>query len=221
MAIPESAGGSPSEPATPAGWQLPFAEPARPRIRSPRGCGGGAAAGPRGEDRSIGESRLRFPPPEGWWDARKTGHSARAWIDVLCVRPCCAKVETGHGPVGLVHARSEDLKDATSGDDGSSRLTRARALWSRVRHAYVQREIGETGNEHRGPVEGVRCVITEHTPISEPSWHENVLGIDTGAHIGDRGYGRLTLARIDARAIETWSIERREPGRERRHRTVK
>ena len=80
------------------------------------------------------------------------------------------------------------------------------ALWSRVRHGYIPREIGETGHEHLGPVEGVRCVVTGHTPGPEPAWHENVLGIDTGVHIEARGYGQLTNARIDRKRIETSSF---------------
>ena len=151
----------------------------------------------------------------GWWDARKPGHHAQAWIDVLCVLPFCAKVETEHGPVGLVHACPvhpswEELEDTITRTDKSSRLTRERALWSRVRHGLVQREIGETGNEHLGPVEGVRCVITGHTPVPEPVWHENVLGVDTGVHIAKRGYGRLTVARIDVKEIQTSSFDRLE-----------
>ena len=82
------------------------------------------------------------------------------------------------------------------------------AIWSRVRHGHLQREIGETGNEHMGPVDGVRCVITGHTPVPEPVWHENVLAIDTSVHIDDRGYGHLTIARIDGNEIETWSFDR-------------
>ena len=69
-------------------------------------------------------------------------------------------------------------------------LTRARVLWSRVYHGHLQREIGEKGNEHLGPVEGVRCVVTGRTSVPEPTWHENVLGIDTGVHIDGRGSGR-------------------------------
>ena len=151
----------------------------------------------------------------GWWDARKPNHSARSWIDVLCALPFCAQVETGFGPVGLVHAcpvheRWQDLEDAIGDDGDAGHLTRARALWSRVRHGHLQREIGETGNEHLGPVAGVRCVVTGHTPIPEPAWHENVLGIDTGVHIEGRGYGRLTITRIDAKEIETASFARHE-----------
>ena len=77
-----------------------------------------------------------------------------------------------------------------------------------MRHGYLQREIGETGNEHLGPVAGVRAVVTGHPPVPEPVWHENVLGIDTGVHIDDRGYGRLTIARIDGEKVETLSFER-------------
>ena len=61
------------------------------------------------------------------------------------------------------------------------------SLWSRVYHGHLQREIGEKGNEHLGPVEGVRCVVTGRTSVPKPTWHENVLGIDTGVHIGGRG----------------------------------
>ena len=121
--------------------------------------------------------------------------------------------ETRGGPVGLVHAapvhgRWHDVEEWVHGDEDLSHLTRTRALWSRVRHGYVQREIGETGHEHLGTVEGVRAVVTGHTPVPEPVWHENVLGIDTGVHIDERGYGRLTIARIDGKEIETLSFDR-------------
>ena len=42
----------------------------------------------------------------------------------------------------------------------------------------------------------------------EPTWHENVLGIDTWVHIAERGYGRLTIARIDGKEIEISSFDR-------------
>ena len=45
-------------------------------------------------------------------------------------------------------------------------------------------------------------------PVTEPTWHENVLGIDTGVHIDQRGYHRLTIARIDGEESETWSFAR-------------
>ena len=148
-----------------------------------------------------------------WWETRKPGHSARSWMAVLCGLPWCARVATRDGWVGLVHAspvhaRWQDLEEWVHGDEDLSHHTRARALWSRVRHGYVQREFGETGHEHMGEVEGVRCVVTGHTPVPEPVWHENVLGIDTGVHIEDRGYGRLTIARIDGKEIETRSFDR-------------
>ena len=148
-----------------------------------------------------------------WWDPRRPNHNARAWMSVLGGLTFCARVNTRHGAVGLVHAcpvhaRWQDLEDGIAGSDDASHLTRVRALWSRVRHGYVQREIGETGEEHLGPVEGVRYVVTGHTPVPERVWHENVIGIDTGVHIEKRGYGRLTIARIDTKEIETWSFER-------------
>ena len=148
-----------------------------------------------------------------WWRATSRNQSANAWLEVLRGLPFCARVETASGPVGLVHAcpvhgRWQDLEEWVHGEEDLSHLTRVRAVWSRVRHGYRQREIGETGHEHLGPVEGVHAVVTGHTPVPEPSWHENVLGIDTGVHIDDRGYGRLTVARIDGKEIETWSFER-------------
>ena len=36
----------------------------------------------------------------------------------------------------------------------------------------------------------------------------NVLGIDTGVHIDHRGYGRLTIAQINGKEIETLSFNR-------------
>ena len=50
--------------------------------------------------------------------------------------------------------------------------------------------------------------VTGHSPVPESRWHENVLGIDTGVQIDERGYGRLTIARIEGKQIETWSFER-------------
>ena len=149
----------------------------------------------------------------GWWNARKPGHSANAWIGLLKGLPWCAAVETASGPVGLVHAcpvhaRWQDLEERVRGNEVLSHLTRDRALWSRVRHGHLQREIGETGDEHLGPVAGVRAVVTGHTPVREPTWHENVLAVDTGVHIEERGYGRLTIARIDGKEIETSTFAR-------------
>ena len=54
----------------------------------------------------------------------------------------------------------------------------------------------------------MRAVVTGHTPVTEPTWHENVLGVDTGVHIAERGYGRLTIARIAGKEIEAESFDR-------------
>ena len=104
----------------------------------------------------------------GWWDARKPGHDAGSWMALLCELPFCARVKSQSGWVGLVHAapvhaRWQDLEEWVNGDEDLSHLTRTRALRSRVRHGLVQREIGESGHEHLGPVEGVRCVIIPDT----------------------------------------------------------
>ena len=158
----------------------------------------------------------------GWWKPKSPYHGATAWIDVLSPLPFCARVDTRHGPVGLVHACPvwpswEELEAKVVGDRDENHRTRERALWSRVRHGYVQRELGETGEEHLGPVESVRCVVTGHTPRPAPVWHENVLAIDTGVHIDDRGYGHLTIARIDGKEIETFRFARRKGGDRAEH----
>lgn len=149
----------------------------------------------------------------GWWRLHGIGESASVWMNVLAALPFAARVETRFGPVGLVHAcpvhrRWRDLEDAIHGDEENNHLTRTRALWSRVYHGWLQREIGEAGDEYLGPVEGVRAVLTGHTSTPEPRWRENILGIDTGVHIDRPGYGRLTIARIDGKEIETRSFER-------------
>ena len=136
-----------------------------------------------------------------------------SWIAVLRKLPYCARENSRSRRIGLVqsapvHARWQDLEEGVQGDDDRSHLTRVRALWSRVRHGHVQSEIGETGCEHLGPVEGVHAVVTGHTPVPEPVWHENVLGGDTGVHIDERWYGRRTIARIDTRELRTLSFDR-------------
>ena len=134
-----------------------------------------------------------------WWDARRPGHDAHAWIDVLCVLPFSATVETRHGPVGLVHAAPvhenwQDLEDGIRDEGRHGHLTRVRALWSRVRHGHVQREIGETGHEHMGPVEGVRCGRHRAHPGSRDRCGTRTCSESTPAcTFTERGYGRLTI----------------------------
>ena len=47
-----------------------------------------------------------------------------------------------------------------------------------------------------------------HARCLSPFGSENVLAIDTGVHIDDRGYGHLTIARIDGKEVETWNFDR-------------
>jgi len=148
-----------------------------------------------------------------WWHFRNAEDSAERWMAVLRTLPFAARVETPHGPVGLVHACPvhpswQELENALEGDAPASHLARTRAIWSRVYHGWLQREIGETGGEYLGPIEGVRAVLTGHTSCRQPTWHGNILGIDTGVHIDRPGYGRLTIARIDGKEVETFSFDR-------------
>ena len=151
-----------------------------------------------------------------WWYVRSPEDSANAWIAALASLPFAALVETPHGPVGLVHAcpvhRSwQELEETLEGDGPANHVTRARALWSRVHHRIRQPEIGEKGDEYNGPVAGVRAVLTGHTPIRTPVWHDNILDIDTG--IARPDLGRLTIARIDTKDIGTWTFDRVPAGR--------
>ena len=67
------------------------------------------------------------------------------------------------------------------------------------------RSAGTPGQPNRGMAKPERRWRNSTVPRLN-SWH--VLGIDTGVHLDHRGYGRLTVARIDGREIETWSLER-------------
>ena len=154
-----------------------------------------------------------------WWEERgpddpgsgSGAGDAQAWTMALASLPFAVRVETPHGPVGLVHAcpvhRSwEELEEALERDGPGSSRTRMRALWSRVHHRIRQPEIGETGGEYSGPVTGVRAVVTGHTPVTAPVWRANILDIDTG--IARPDLGRLTGARIDTKDIGTWTFDR-------------
>ena len=147
-----------------------------------------------------------------WWEERgPDAPGPEAWTAALAGLPFAARIDTPHGPVGLVHACPvhqswEELEKALAGDGPDSRRARMRALWSRIWHRFPQSEIGEDGREYAGPVEGVRAVVTGHTPVSDPAWHWNVLDIDTG--IIRPHLRRLTVARIDTKDIGTWTFER-------------
>ena len=136
---------------------------------------------------------------------------AQVWTAALAALPFAARIETPHGPVGLVHACPvfpswEELEEALGDEGFPGRHTRMRALWSRVRHRIRQPEIGERGRLHAGAVAGVRAVVTGHTPVEKPVWRANVLDIDTG--IARAGLRRLTIARIDSAEIGTWTFDR-------------
>ncbi len=146
-----------------------------------------------------------------WWEERGPDDPRpEAWTAALGALPFAARIETPHGPVGLVHAcpvhRSwEDLEKALARSGPDSRRTRMRALWSRIWHRFPQSEIGESGREYAGPVAGVRAVVTGHTPVSDPVWHWNVLDIDTG--IIRPNLRCLTVTRIDTEEIGTWTFD--------------
>ena len=147
-----------------------------------------------------------------WWaDCGPSDPDAEAWTAALVALPFAARIETLHGPVGLVHACPvfpswEELEEALGDEGFPGRHARMRALWSRVWHRIRQPEIGERGYLHAGSVAGVRAVVTGHTPVSEPVWHWNVLDIDTG--IIRPHLRRLTVVRIDTEEIGTWTFDR-------------
>ncbi len=169
------------------------------------------ASGPLPRGQLPIEWEIWFLNGGAWWEEHGPGESVQAWMAALAALPFAARIETSHGPVGLVHAcpvhRSWEELEAALGQDGpAGSLTRMRALWSRIQHGTRQPEIGERGGEYTGPVEGVRAVVTGHTPVPEPVWRANVLDIDTG--IARPDMRRLTIARIDTKEIETWTFDR-------------
>ena len=148
-----------------------------------------------------------------WWIPNSPRHDAAAWTTALSKLPLCATVDTGHGPVGLVHACPvwpswEKLEEKLVGDGDENHFTRERVLRGKSRLDLVHRYVGKAGSVHLGPVAGVRCVVTGHTPVPEPKWHHNVLAIETGVHIDDVEYRQLTITRIDCKPVKTRSFDR-------------
>ena len=168
----------------------------------------------RGENACGGQWPLWMMNGGGWWTrSEERKEPWDKWITALDALPYAITVQTPQGAVGLVHAAPagddwERFVHELEDDGEAGDVVRMRATWSRMRHGRVQREIGERGDEPIGEVSGVRAVITGHTPVSEPKWHTNVLDIDTGVHVDARGYGSLTIARIDTDPIEHWSMRR-------------
>ena len=74
----------------------------------------------------------------------------------------------------------DELEAKLVGDGHENHFTRKQALWSGARVDLVERHLDRDEDVHLGPVAGVRCVVTGHTPVPEPKWHHNVLAIDTG-----------------------------------------
>lgn len=52
----------------------------------------------------------------------------------------------------------------------SDRLPAAPAApWRGARLDLIERHVGVAGEAHLGPVEGVRCAVTGHTPATKPT----------------------------------------------------
>ena len=84
-----------------------------------------------------------------WWHGRNATEETEArWTGALRRLLYCARIDTRHGPDGLVHAspvvaRWEDLEAHVVGEEWPADLTRRKALWSRARHGWMQQDLLE------------------------------------------------------------------------------
>ena len=152
-----------------------------------------------------------------WWNERETPPSVeRAWSVTLGRLPYCARVEPGGDGVDWCM----QVRCWRGGKNWRSRCSRTERSPISPAGGRYGVDIGTAtcrpacrrpGRKSTwGPWREVECVITGHTPVCEPVWQENVLAIDTGVYTQGRGYGRLTIARIDGKELEIVSFQRRE-----------
>ncbi|QNP47768.1 metallophosphoesterase [Diaphorobacter aerolatus] len=117
----------------------------------------------------------------GEWMLRLSECTLSAIVERLAALPLAFEVQTGDGPVGLVHAGYpfEDWDDIRSFHLAESAIDCC--LWSRDRYA-------RRAEQH---VANVRAVIHGHTTVNEVQRLGNTIFIDTGGW--RRGVGHFTL----------------------------
>ena len=149
-------------------------------------------------------ARLYADPRNGGeWNATNTPERSAVIAQAFAALPVAIELETGAGLVGIVHAECpthswQEMVDALQSDGADEREEmRTACLWSRRRVELAQ----STGQSY--PVQGVRAVVSGHTPMRNPTWISNHLYIDTGACFK----GAFTL--IDADTLVEATLPRR------------
>ena len=141
---------------------------------------------------------------ERWSDAEIEAGRGLRWASIFRAMPLTATVDTAHGAVGIVHAApvhrswAQTIEALKQGNVDAGWL----ALNSDARARGDAHRAESDNVPLDGAIEGVRAVITGHSPGAHARCTSNVWHIDTGA--GSPG-GAVTLARIDGNVIETLS----------------
>ena len=132
------------------------------------------------------------------------------WKAMIRAMPLATTVATQAGPVGIVHA--SPTARAWDAMLGMLRMDDPDTIWKALENTAIARadrlRAEKDGMPGDGQIEGVRAVITGHTPLFRVARTGNTWHIDTKA--GSPG-GSLTLAQIDGEPIETVTLATHEP----------
>ena len=136
------------------------------------------------------------------------------WKTVIRAMPLAATVATRNGPVGLVHASpTARTWDAML---GMLRAGDPDTVWHALENTAIARadrlRAAQDGMPDDGQIDGVRAVITGHTPLFRVACTGNTWHIDTNAGLPG---GSLTLAQIDVEPIETVTLATNPGAQER------
>ena len=153
------------------------------------------------EESEIGAWGLAIHP----WFADVDRDAWPRWSAMIRAMPLAATVATQAGPVGLVHA-----SPTTRAWDAMLGMLRAGdpdTVWHALENTAIARadrlRATQDGMPGDGQIEGVRAVITGHTPLFRVACTGNTWHIDTKAGLPG---GALTLAQIDVEPIKTVTL---------------
>ena len=148
-----------------------------------------------------GMSRDHYRANGGGWNVDLPIEQSREIAAALAKLPIAIEVDTGMGPVGLVHADTpgDNWRDFTTllqagrPDGGRDAMAFDHmvmiAQWSRDRIDFVD----------RSQVNGVRAVLVGHTPVKAYTSLGNTRYLDTGGWLPeDRGYPGFTIVELES-----------------------
>ena len=156
------------------------------------------------EAEAYGEEDIEWRR-QGWFDTDVARTSRPRWAEMIAAMPIAATIETAHGDIGIVHAApvletwASTIDALNSGDPDAGWLS----LNSCARATGDRHRAKNEGVPITGDILGVRAIITGHNPDAKPHRTGNVWHIDTRAGFEN---GAVTLARIDANEIETFTV---------------